>query len=108
MTTQNFSEIWARHDAQKKAWADAGEQALLERMFDGYAGLMSLGWRDGRHAPRDGSRFLATQVGSTGVFHCYWTPNEHVEGGLFMLEDGGDVYPQRDCPALWKPLKDHK
>lgn len=51
--------------------------------------------------------FLAIQDGSTGMFPCYWTPNEHVDGGLFMLEDG-DTYPQSAPPALWKPIGDHK
>lgn len=105
MTVPSYSEIFARHEAKKQAWAEAGEQALLDQMHDAYRGLRHLGWRDGRYAPRDGTRFLAIQDGSTGMFPCYWAPNEHVDGGLFMLEDG-DIYPQSAPPVLWKPIKD--
>lgn len=98
-----YHDLISKQRAKEADWRLAGEQALINAMHDAYRGLKFLGWREGRYAPRDGSRFLAIQEGSTGIFPCYWTPNPHVDGGLFMLEDE-DLYPQSKPPVLWKPM----
>ena len=99
----NLREIWAAADKKAKDWREAGEEKLLQQMLDARAGLKSLGWRDGQYAPKDGTRFLSIEEGSTGVFPCYWMPNKHMaEGGGFWSEAHGDLWPAK--PTLWKPM----
>ncbi len=99
----NLRAIWAAADKKAKDWREAGEVKLLEQMLDAREGLKSLGWRDGQYAPKDGTRFLSIEAGSTGVFPCYWMPNKHMaDGGGFWSEAHGDLWPA--TPTLWKPL----
>lgn len=98
----NLREIWAAADKKAKDWREAGEKKLLRQMLDAREGLKSLGWRDGQYAPKDGTRFLSIEAGSTGVFPCYWMTNKHMaEGGGFWIEAHGDLWPAK--PTLWKP-----
>lgn len=99
----NLREIWAAADKKEKDWREAGEEKLLQQMLDAREGLKSLGWRDGQYAPKDGTRFLSIEAGSTGVFPCYWMTNKHMaEGGGFWSEAHGDLWPAK--PTLWKPM----
>jgi hypothetical protein len=99
----NLREIWAAADKKAKDWREAGEEKLLRQMLDAREGLKSLGWRDGQYAPKDGTRFLSIEAGSTGVFPCYWMTNKHMtEGGGFWSEAHGDLWPAK--PTLWKPM----
>jgi len=105
----NYEALMKRIESDKRRWTEAGEQALLDQMFDAYQGLKFLGWKDGQYAPRnEGIRYRVIQTGSTGTFMCSWQANPHVDGGLFMVEDGGESYPTSNKPTLWKPLKEHK
>jgi hypothetical protein len=103
-----YEDIMARHQADKDRWASMGEQELLKQMFDAYQGLKSLGWHDGHYAPRkEGVRYQIAQVGSTGKFMCSWNQNAYSrDNGLFMVEDGGDLYPTSNSPTLWKPIEE--
>ncbi len=96
-------DYWAEAEKREKDWREAGEQKLLAQMNDAREGLKSLGWRDGLHAPKDGTRFLVIEAGSTVVFPCTWMPNASiVTGGAFWAEAYGDLLPAK--PLLWKPL----
>lgn len=99
----DLRKMWAEADKKAKDWREAGEENLLRQMFDAREGLKSLGWRDGQHAPKDGTRFLSIEAGSAGVFPCYWMTNKHMaEGGGFWSEAHGDLWPTK--PTLWKPM----
>lgn len=102
--TPNLIEIWKAADKKAKDWRTAGEKNLLQQMQDGLNGLKSLGWRDGKYAPKDGTQFLSIEAGSTGVCLCYWMDNDRMkEGGGFWAEAHGDLWPAK--PTLWKPLQ---
>ena len=82
---------------------EAGEVKLLEQMNDAIEGLKACGWKEAIYCPKDGTRFLAIEAGSTGVFPCYWMTNKHMaEGGGFWSEAHGDLWPAK--PTLWKPM----
>jgi len=71
------------------------ERVHLKAAFLAWKALTDLGWRDARHAPRDGSSFLVIEPGSTGVHEAY--RDEH---GFWIYD--GDTWPS--WPVLWKPL----
>lgn len=102
LTKEVAEALW---ESAKRAEQDCAERipdepAAIRAMFDGWQRLKELGWRDGKYAPRDGSRFRTIEVGSTGIFdgdctgewpHCTWTTyDEH------------DAYPSSQAPALFK------
>lgn len=77
------------------------EQNAINAMFAAYQRLKDLGWRDGMYMPKDGTPVTVIQIGSTGQFEC-----RHIgkwPDGSFHLYDGGDVYPSRSVPPLFKP-----
>jgi hypothetical protein len=49
---------------------------------------------------KDGSRFLAIEAGSTGVYPCYY--QGEWPKGSWWAEAHGDLWPAR--PVLWKPM----
>lgn len=93
----NLRSLWAEADKKARNWREAGEEKLLRQAFDAREGLKACGWRDGRHAPKDGSRFLVCGWDSTGVFPCRY------QMGHFMVEDGGDLWPVSTV-GMWKPM----
>lgn len=93
----NLRKLWEEADKKARDWREAGEEKLLRQAFDAREGLKHCGWFDGRHAPRDGSRFLVCGWDSTGVFPCRW------QMGHFMVEEGGDLWPVGHV-AMWKPM----
>ena len=99
-TAPNLMQMWADADKKAKDWRDAGEIALLERMHDAWQGLKACGWKDAIYCPKDGTRFLAIDAGSTGVFPCYYI-GEWPKGS-WLAEAHGDLWPAR--PILWKPM----
>lgn len=96
----NVQDIWREADKKRIEYATKGEAALLQEMLDKYFGLKSLGWNDAVYCPKDGTRFLAIEAGSTGVFPCRYQgkwPN-----GGWLTEADGDLWPSH--PILWKPI----
>jgi hypothetical protein len=96
----DLRKMWADADKKAKDWREAGEVKLLEQMNDALNGLKAGGWADAVYCPKDGTRFLAIEAGSTGVFPCYYQgewPN-----GSWWAEAHGDLWPSR--PVLWKPI----
>lgn len=77
------------------------EQDCLDAMMKAYSRLQALGWRDGIYMPKDGTAVTVMQCGSTGTFECRYSGEW--PDGYFDLFDGGDVYPSRSAPPLFKP-----
>ena len=97
----NLRQMWCDADKRQKDWREAGEIKLLEQLNDAYEGLKACGWQEAVYCPKDGTRFLAIDMGSAGVFPCYWMGNK-LNGGGFWSEAHGDLWPAR--PVLWKPM----
>ena len=76
------------------------EQDAIETMYRAYSRLRDLGWRDGFYMPKDGTPVIVIQIGSTGTFECRYSGKW--ADGYFNLYDGGDVYPSRSVPPLFK------
>ncbi len=100
MSYSELQKLWKEYDKKAKDYREKGDEALLRQMIDAYGGLILLGWRDIESAPRDGTRFLAVCLASTGVFVHY------EEDGLWWAEAHGDLWPSK--PILWKPIPDEK
>lgn len=77
------------------------EQDAIDMMLRAYYRLKDLGWNDGMYMPKDGTMVTVCQHGSSGTFDCNYT-GEWADG-FFNLYDGGDVYPSRTVPPLFKP-----
>ena len=83
------------------------EQDAIETMYRAYSRLRDLGWRDGLYMPKDGTPVTVIQIGSTGTFECRYSGKW--ADGYFNLYDGGDVYPSRSAPPLFKqPSSDER
>ena len=79
------------------------EQDAINAINRAYTRLKELGWNDGMYMPKDGTKVTVMQVGSTGTFDCAYV-GEWADG-FFYVYDGGDVYPSRSVPPLFKPKK---
>lgn len=96
----DLRKMWTDADKKAKDWREAGEVKLLVQMNEAIEGLKACGWKEAIYCPKDGTRFLAIEAGSTGVFPCYYSgewPN-----GSWFAEAHGDLWPSR--PVLWKPM----
>ena len=96
----NLMRMWAEADKKAKDWREAGEVKLLEQMNDAIEGLKACGWKEAIYCPKDGTRFLAIEAGSTAVFQCYY--QGEWPHGSWWVEAHGDLWPSR--PVLWKPM----
>lgn len=83
-----------------RAVAMPSEQSAINRIQDGYLRLKDFGWREAIYCPKDGSKFLIVEAGSTGIHECVYR-GEWPEGGWWILSDF-DMYPSH--PILFKPL----
>lgn len=96
----SLTKMWGEASKREKDWRDSEEVKLLAAMNDAYQGLKACGWREIQYCPKDGSRFLAIEAGSTGVYPCSYRgewPN-----GTWFTEAHGDLWPSR--PILFKPM----
>lgn len=87
-------------DDKARATAMPSEQSAIRRIQDGYIRLKDFGWNDAIYCPKDGSKFLAIEAGSTGIHECIYR-GDWPTGSWWVLADG-DQWPSR--PILWKPL----
>lgn len=91
---------WAHNEKLEPKYTLPEEVSLLKGMFDFYQRLKALGWQEAMSCPKDGSKFLAIEAGSTGTFVCRYEgvwPNGH-----WWISSCGDAWAGR--PILWKPL----
>jgi hypothetical protein len=76
-----------------------GEQKLVGRMFDAYAALLRLGWKEADFAPKDGNEILVIEAGSSGIHKAIRDGD-----GDFWIWDNFDTDPSD--PILWRPPPD--
>lgn len=93
-------QLWREAEKREKDWREAGEKVHLDAMQRAFLALKACGWREAIYCPKDGTRFLAIEAGSTGVFPCYYE-GEWPKGG-WWTEAHGDLWPSR--PILFKPM----
>lgn len=77
-----------------KAWRELvmpDTRDALNTMFDAFARLKDLGWREAMYCPKDGTHFEAITAGSTGTFEC-WYDGQWPTGRWWGV-DGGDIWP---------------
>jgi len=74
----------------------------LEVAWRGWKRLQDLGFNDACYCPKDGTPFEVVEWGSTGIFRC--TYEGKWPDGLYMVEDGGDIWPTGRGGMLWRPL----
>lgn len=78
------------------------EQAAIRALWDAHQRLKEFGWKEPQYCPKDGTRFKVIELGSTGIFDCYY--QGEWKDGLYMVSDGHDVYPTLDGVAMFKLL----
>lgn len=102
LTRAEAASLWEAAERAQKDRAERmpDEQAAIRAMHDAYNRLKELGWKQGVHIPRDGTKVRVIELGSTGIFdctctgewpHCTWT-----------TYDETDAYPSSQHPALFK------
>lgn len=100
MNEPRLMELWAEADKRERDWREAGEKTHLDALQAAYCALKACGWNNAIYCPKDGTRFLAIEAGSTGVFPCYY--DGVWPSGSWWAEAHGDLWPAR--PILWKPM----
>lgn len=76
------------------------EHDALVHMCQARQRLRDLGWHDGIYAPKDGTVFQVVEIGSTGIFDCYYS-GEWPDGYWNTMDDR-DCYPSSSAPILYR------
>jgi len=76
------------------------EHKLINKLFENYCDLMNYGWKPIEYCPKDGSEFLAIEMGSTGIHKCVY--DGKWPDGAWWIKDNNDCFPSN--PILFKPL----
>lgn len=102
LTRAEADELWKLAEATKKRRADLmpDEKAAIRMMFDAWQRLKELGWHNGVHIPRDGTKVKVIELGSTGIFDC--TCEGEWPDCTWTTYDDRDAYPSSQHPALYK------
>ena len=95
--------FWAWHAEREKDYRTEEEVHVLMAMYEQYKKLVDMGWRRIQYCPKDGTRFLAIEAGSTGVYPCLY--KGEWPDGTWWMEHSGDIWPAR--PILWKPMNEN-
>jgi hypothetical protein len=104
LTRAEGDALWAASEASNKSRQERmpDEKASIDALFDAWQRLKEFGWNDACYCPKDGSRFKVIELGSTGIFDCYY----HGEwpDGMYMVSDDRDVYPTSTGVAMYQLL----
>lgn len=90
----------AEQSQRERAERMPDEKAAISALFDAWQRLKELGWDDPRYCPKDGSSFKVIELGSTGIFDCYY--QGEWPDGLYMVSDDRDVYPTSTGVAMYR------
>jgi hypothetical protein len=105
LSKEEAEKLWLESEriAKERAEKLPTEKDAIDALFEAQVRLKELGWREAMYCPKDGTTFRVIEAGSTGIFECYY------EGkwadGYYMTSDGGDIYPSRSGPLLFKPME---
>jgi hypothetical protein len=104
LTRAEGDALWQRAVEAERLRAERmpDEQAAIHALWDAHQRLKELGWKEPQYCPKDGTYFKVIELGSTGIFDCYY--QGEWKDGLYMVSDGRDVYPTSDGVAMFKLL----
>lgn len=104
ITEAEASAIWASVEKAGKERAERmpDEKAAISALFEAWQRLKELGWNEPQYCPKDGTSFKVIELGSTGIFDCYYQ-GEWADG-LYMVSDDRDIYPTSTGVAMFKLL----
>lgn len=96
--------LWqsAKEEERLRAERMPDEQAAIRALWDAHQRLKELGWEEPQYCPKDGTSFKVIELGSTGIFDCYYQ-GEWADG-LYMVSDEHDIYPTSTGVAMFKLL----
>lgn len=104
ITEAEANAIWESVEKAGKERAERmpDEKAAISALFEAWQRLKELGWKEPQYCPKDGTSFKVIELGSTGIFDCYYQ-GEWADG-LYMVSDDRDVYPTSTGVAMFKLL----
>lgn len=104
LTRAEGEALWAHAEKCKREREGhmPDEKAAINALFEAWQRLKELGWREPSYCPKDGSSFKVIELGSTGIFDCYY--QGEWPDGLYMVSDESDVYPTSNGVAMFKLL----
>jgi hypothetical protein len=76
------------------------ERAAISALWDAQQRLKELGWKEPCYCPKDGTRFKVIELGSTGIFDCYYQGEWPT--GHYMVMDEHDCYPTSTGVAMYR------
>jgi len=104
LTRAEGAALWqsAKESERLRAERMPDEQAAIRGLFEAWLRLKELGWKEPQYCPKDGSSFKVIELGSTGIFDCYY--QGEWPDGLYMVSDERDIYPTSTGVAMYKLL----
>ncbi len=104
LTRAEGETLWqsAKEAERLRAERMPDEQAAINALWDAHQRLMELGWKEPQYCPKDGTSFKVIELGSTGIFDCYY--QGEWPDGLYMVSDDRDIYPTLTGVAMYKLL----
>jgi hypothetical protein len=106
LTRAEGEALWESAMAAKKSREDRmpDEKAAISALWDAHQRLKELGWREPQYCPKNGTRFRVIELGSTGVFDCYYQGEWPT--GHYMVMDDRDIYPTSTGVAMYRLYPD--
>jgi len=102
LTRAEADALWADVEKCRKAREERmpDEKAAIDALHEAWTRLKELGWSEPQYCPKDGTKFKVIELGSTGLFDCYYQGNW--PDGLYMVSDDLDVYPTSTSVAMYR------
>jgi len=102
LTACEGDALWARAKQEEAARAERmpDEQAAIRALWDAHQRLKELGWHEPQYCPKDGTQFKVIELGSTGIFDCYYQGDW--PKGHYMVMDEHDCYPTSTGVAMYR------
>src|SRR6185369_8280407 len=74
LTRAEANAMWehAKQSQAERAERMPDEKAAIEALWSAHQRLHELGWKEPQYCPKDGTRFKVIELGSTGIFDCYY------------------------------------
>lgn len=102
LTRAEGEALWqhAKDAEAKRAEQMPDEKAAIDALWNAHQRLKEIGWGEAQYCPKDGSKFKVIELGSTGIFDCYYQGKW--PDGLYMVMDEYDCYPTSTGVAMYR------
>ena len=94
----------AQQEETERAVRMPDEQAAISALWDAHQRLKELGWKEPCYCPKDGTKFRVIELGSTGIFDCYYSGEWPT--GYYNVMDEHDCYPTSTGVAMFRLYPD--